>query len=331
MANGQLSEDVRFFTQADSRFFLGVAAMLESLPLTGNTAPAFVLDNGLKPGEREQLAELAEVIARPPGLADLHPRQMKATADLFWSTGVVVLLDADMIFTSPLDDLIEQARGGRIAVHPDHDITKGRQFPEWATAFELRAPLRPQSYVNCTPLAISLDHWPGFFERWRYACRRLPSDWPSQGFDGPFGLPAQDAMNALLMSEIPADAIWIGSDRRTVHADGLRDVEILDARTLSCRYRGGSPIVLHYGLDPKAWERPGWRRVRANDAYVRLLRRLLFGDDVRVTIRPREAPVWLRPRGIGSLTSAGIGFLNFVRVDLRHCPRLVRNPPLRLA
>lgn len=324
-----MTDEVRFFTQADSRFFVGAVAMLESLRLSGNTAPAFVLDDGLQPGERERLMTTAEILTSTPALVDLHPRQMKATADLFWSSGVVVLLDSDMIVTSPLDDLIEQAVDGKIAVHPDHPITTGRQFEEWVEVFELRAPLRPQRYVNCTPLAISLDHWPHFFERWRHACLSLPRDWPSQGFDGPFGLPAQDAMNALLMSEIPAEAIWIGAAERTVHADGLRDVEIVDARSLTCRYRGAAPVVLHYGLDPKAWERAGWRRVRADDAYVRLLRRLLFERDVSVPVEPREVPIWLRPRGVGRTAATLAGLVNFVRVDLRSRARLLRNRLLR--
>ncbi len=51
-----MSDEVRFFTQANSRFFLAAVAMLESLRISGNTAPAFVLDDGLRPDERERLA-----------------------------------------------------------------------------------------------------------------------------------------------------------------------------------------------------------------------------------------------------------------------------------
>jgi hypothetical protein len=324
-----MNDEVRFYTQANSRFFLATVAMLESLRISGNSAPAFVLDDGLRPGERERLAAMAEVLERPARATELHPRQMKATADLFWSAGVVVLLDADMILTAPLADLIEQARAGKIAVHPDHERNAHRQFQEWVKGFDLHAPLRPQRYVNCTPLAISLDRWPDFFARWRRACLSLPPDWPNQGFDGPFGLPAQDAMNALLMSEIPSDAIWIGAYERTVHADGLPKVDIVDARSLACRYRGATPIVLHFGLDPKPWEHAGWRRIRTGDAYVRLLRRLLFDPDARIPIRAGEVPLWLRPRGIGSTTAQVLGLVNFVRRDLRHQAQSLRNRLLR--
>jgi hypothetical protein len=321
--------EVRIFTSADSRFFLGAVAMLDSLRLSGNAAPAFVIDMGLRPEERERLTATAQVLTLPQELLGLHPQLAKATADLFWSSGIVVHVDSDMIVTSQLDDLIEWAAAGRIAVHPDHEITKGRQFEEWTRTFELRAPLRPQRYVNSALLALSLDHWPNFMERWRRACIRLPAAWPSQGFVGPFGSADQDALNALLMSEIPPEATWIGSEGRTVHADGLREVEIVDARSLTCRYRGAAPVVLHAGGNPKSWERRGWRRVRADDAYVRLLGRLLFDRDVRVPVQPREVPLWLRPRGVGRLAALLVGLVNFVRIDLRNRARLLRNRLLR--
>ncbi len=299
--------------------------MFESLRLSGNAAPAFVVDTGLQPAERERLAATAHVLTLPPQQVDLHPLFVKLTADLFWSSGVMVVIDSDMIVTSRLDDLIEHAAAGRIAVHPDHEITKGRQFEEWAEIFELHAPLRPQRYVNAALLAFSLDHFPGFLARWRRACSRLPSNWPTQGFGGAFGLADQDALNALLMSEIPSEGTWIGSEGRTLHADALREVEIVDARSLTCRYRGGTPVVLHYGLSPKAWERRGWQRVRADDAYVRLLRRLLFDRDVRVPVDPREVPLWLRPRGVGRMAAVLIGLLNFVLIDVRRRAQLLRN------
>jgi hypothetical protein len=322
--------EVRFITSADERFFVGCAAMLNSLRLVGNDGKAFVVDAGLRADQRGRLSRIAEVLTLPAALSGLHPLFAKFAADVFWSDGVVVLLDSDMIVTSPLDDLVEQAALGRIAVHPDHEITRGRQFPEMSTTFELQAPLRPQRTVNTAPLALSLDHWPSFFERWRTACERLPPDWPNRGF-APFGLADQDALNAILMSEISPEAIWIGRETRTVHADGLRDVEILDARSLACRYRGAVPVVLHYGLSPKAWEPAGWRRIRAGDAYVRLLRRLLFARDVQVRAAPNEVPIWLRPRGVGRAAAVVVGLVNFVRVDLRALARLLLDRLFRRA
>jgi hypothetical protein len=320
-----MSHDVRFITSADSRFFVGAAAMLNSLRLSGNRGAAFVVDAGLRPEQHERLAVAAQVLTVPLALQGLHPLFAKITADLYWSNGVVVLIDSDMIVTSPLDDLIEQAAAGGIAVLPDHEITKDRQLAEWSSTFELQASLRSQRYVNAGLVALSLDHWPSFLGRWRRACDRLPADWPSQEMFAPFGLADQDALNALLMSEIPSDAVWIGPEWRAVHPDGLGDVEVLDAGSLECRYRGVAPILLHYALSPKAWERAGWRRVRGDDAYVRLLPRLLFAGDVPVRARPSEVPMWLRPRGVGRMAAVLVGLLNFVRIDLRVRGMLLRD------
>jgi lipopolysaccharide biosynthesis glycosyltransferase len=318
-----MSPPVRFFTSADSRFFVGAAAMLNSLAVSGNRGDAFVLDVGLQPEQRERISQVAEVLILPPELRGLHPLFAKLTADVFWSDGVVVLLDSDMVVTSPLDRLVEQAATGKIAVHPDHEITRGRQFPEMVTTFELTSPLRPQRTVNTAPLAISLDHWPDFLERWRRACERLPPDWPERGF-GPLGLADQDALNAILMSEVVPEAIWFGPETSTVHADELAAVQILDAKRLRCLHRGETPVVLHYGLSPKAWHAAGWRRVRAADAYILLLRRLLFARDVGIRARRREVPIWLRPGAVGRLAAFLLGLVNYVRVDLRSRAILLR-------
>jgi hypothetical protein len=319
----EVNPPVRFFTSADSRFFVGAAAMLSSLAASGNRGDAFVVDVGLRPEQRERLSQIAEVLTLPPALSGLHPLFAKLTADVFWSDGVVVLLDSDMVVTSPLDRLVEQAAAGKIAVHPDHEITRGRQFPEMVTTFELKSPLRPQRTVNTSPLALSLDHWPNFLERWRRACERLPPDWPERGF-GPLGLADQDALNAILMSEVAPEAIWIGPETSTVHADELVAVQIVDAETLTCLHRGERPVVLHYGLSPKAWHAEGWRRVRAADAYIRMLRRLLFARDAGIRMRRREVPIWLRPGTLGRLAAFLLGLLNYVRVDLRSHAILLR-------
>jgi hypothetical protein len=296
--NGQ----VRFLASADSRFFVGAVAMLNSLRLSGHSYPAFVVDLGFSPDQRKRIEASAQLLTLPPESQGMCPPFTKITADLFWSDGVVVLLDSDMIVTAPLDDLTEQAAAGRIAVHPDHEMNNGRQFPDWVETFGLEGPLRPQQYVNTAPVAVSLDRWPAFLDRWRRACLRLPDNWMTGAAPHcVFG--DQDALNAVLMSEIPADALWVGSQGRTVHADGLSDVEVVDARTLSCRYRGGSPLLLHYGLSPKVWEQPAWSRVRPDDAYLRLLPRVLFADDLDVRARLGEVPVWLWPRGVGYATA----------------------------
>jgi hypothetical protein len=63
--------------------------------------------------------------------------------------------------------------------------------------------------------------------------------------------------------------------------------------------------------------------VRAADAYIRLLRRLLF-DDVGIPARRREVPIWLWPGAVGRSAAFLLGLLNYARVDLRSRAILLR-------
>jgi hypothetical protein len=317
-----------FFTVSDARFFPGTVVMLNSLRLTGNEGELVVIDVGLLEEQRERLRGVATVASLdgPPE----HPVLAKTTADLFRS-GVVVVIDSDVMVMRALDDLVESARAGKIVVFPDHPNTRDRSFPEWEAAFELASPLRPRRYVGSGCLAVSVDRQPGFFDRWRRACRRLSPDAITMlGFGsragGPFQLSDQDALNALLMSEVPDEAQHVvPSESQSVLPDGLRDVEILDEKSLQTRYRGETPALLHYALSPKAWESQAWRRVRRDDAYLKLFPRVAFAPDVPVRLRDSEVAVWLRPRGVGRVAAVLVGLLNFVRVELRRGARLLRN------
>jgi hypothetical protein len=144
---------------------------------------------------------------------------------------------------------------------------------------------------------------------------------------GPFEVPEQDALNALLMSEVPDEAQFVvpSESQNVLAPDGLREVEILDAKSLQTRYRGETPALLHYGMSPKAWESRGWRRLRSDDAYIKLFPRLAFATDVPLSLRESDVPVWLRPRGVGRMATALVGLLNFVRIDLRSRGMLLRN------
>ncbi len=104
-----------------------------------------------------------------------------------------------------------------------------------------------------------------------------------------------------MMSEIPADRIEVLPAADEVHADALKDTEVVRARTLECWINGVRPAILHYGMRPKAWHRHAWARIR-RDAYVQLFPRVVCADDVTVRVEPSELPIWLRP-GIDGWTS----------------------------
>lgn len=110
----------------------------------------------------------------------------------------------------------------------------------------------------------------------------------------PFWAADQDALNALLMSEIRADAVEALPAAHEVHPHDLANTRIIDTQTLECTLNGERPAILHYSMSPKAWDRKGWLRVR-RDAYVTLFSRVACGSDASLRLKPEELPLWLRP------------------------------------
>jgi hypothetical protein len=289
--------DATFFTVSDAGFFVGTLALLNSLRLSGNRGELVVVDRGLTEEQRSRLEAAAAVVAPPAEVAETHPLAGKPPADLLGASGIVVLIDSDMIVTRSLEPELEDARRGRLVVFPDHEVTRERRFEEWQALFELAAPPRPQRYVNAGFVAFSVDHWPAFLARWRHACEQIPRVEIMRDPRSPFYAADQDALNAILMSEVAPEQTAIGPEWQSVHPDGLVETDVLDERTLRCRLRGEETALLHFSLRPKLWEWRAVRRVHRDDAYLRLLPRVLFGSDVAVRARPREVPMWARPHG----------------------------------
>lgn len=303
---------VTYFTVSTHRFFLGTVALLNSLRVTGNTGQLVVLDAGLLPRERERLSEHAAVFA-PPKTREIHPVVMKTYAHLTRPSGAVVVIDSDMIVTGSLDHIVALAGDGKICAYPDVPAVRRRWFPEWQKTLRLRSSLRPDIYVNTGLVAFSAAHWPHLLERWREACELIPPEemWLSQS---PFNAPDQDALNALLMSEIPREALALLSEGEQAFG-GDATVDDLDA--LTCGSTAGPAKILHLVDSPKPWEPSGWLRLAGTD-YARLLRRLLFAPDVPLRLHPEQAPLWLRPGRAGELTLRTLAVANRAIVRTAH-------------
>lgn len=281
-----------FFTVSDSRFFAGVVVLINSLRLQGHDEPVVVADLGLTAGQRERLATVARVV-QLPAEANGNPTLYKAFAHSMAPSGVVVIIDSDMIVTEPLTDVVASARAGQICLFTDATQPQ-RWFPEWQEHFALEAPLRRDVYLNAGFLAFDTGHWPDLLGRWWRACMAVPvGQTRAEGapWESPFCDADQDALNALLMSEVPRRALTL---RPQYVADVLRRVEVLDVTTLRCSHAGAPAALLHHTGGPKPWQAEAWMRVRCN-AYVRLLPRLLLHDDVALRLSPQELPIWLRP------------------------------------
>jgi hypothetical protein len=286
--------DLTLYTVTDHRFFPGTVALANSLSLTNPTAQLVVLDNGLLPVERRTLEQGAAVIdipATPTG----PPTFLKPFPWFLSLTDNVALIDSDVIVTDHLGHVLELCENGRVCAYPDHPTARERWFAEWQDLLGLASTPRRQTYVNAAFVAFSTAIWPDLMKRYWDACLAVPRDLPFVGrVDHPFWALDQDVLNAILMSEVPRESIAILDERESPFLDALYDVDVVDLKTLECRYRGRRVVMMHEAWSPKPWERAAWTRPR-RDAFVRLLPRLLYEDDVPIRLAPSEVPVWLRP------------------------------------
>ncbi len=288
--------DVAVYTIADRGFFPGVVALVNSLRLGGFDRPIVILDCGFTPAQREILERHCRLVEAPPREA-INPTQYKPFAHLLRPEGIVIVIDSDIIVTRSLEALLGIAREGLICAFADPE--RDRWFPEWQQLFDLQAPLRHEVYVNAGFLAWSTAHWPTLLERWWQCCEvtyahRTIREGASNA--GPLAQADQDALNALLMSEIPSGAVALQPKEEEVFRWNLRRVSVVEPATLSCRYLGHPVMLLHNNGGAKLWNRTAWRRVTRENAYLRLLQRLLTGPDIAIRIPEQNLPPWLRAR-----------------------------------
>jgi hypothetical protein len=280
-----------YYTIATAPFFPGLVALLNSLRLSGNDGELVVLDRGLEPGQRARVERHARVVDLPSDEGG-HPQFLKAYAHLLEPRGVVVVIDSDMAVVRPLAEVVERAARGEVCVFADP--LPERWFDDWAPLLGLTEPLRRHVYVNTGFVAFSVDHHPHLLARWWDLCGRIPDDERMTDQQAPFWAADQDVFNALVAAELPPDALAILPETGEAFPEQLLRVRVLDERTLESELDGEPVSILHHSLGPKAWQRHGWLRLR-EDAYVRLLPRLLFGGDVALRLDPREVPFRLRP------------------------------------
>jgi hypothetical protein len=294
-----------FCSIVDSAYFLGAVALVNSLRLTGHTGEIAFLDVGLDESQRVFLERGTTVYDGPsasgwlsvfakPMLGQLNPDR------------IVVLLDNDLVITGSLEPLVRAAEEGKIALFEAPVTT--RWFVEWERLFSLQQPLRRGLYANGSCVALSTGRWRGFLDRWYEVGQSVAAARASQPFllrerevvSDPVGYNEQDALNALLMSEVPESAVRFWPHSLTPHWEERHDVRIIDARSLRCDASGHAPLFLHFTGQPKTWQPRGWLRLRFG-AFNRLLTRVLVSQDVPLPLPPEQIPPWLRPGLAGRL------------------------------
>ncbi len=301
-------QQVTFYTIGDTGYFPGVVGLHNSLRLMGHRGPLVVLDCGFTPRQRDLLKPHCTLVETPRHHVT-NPQLFKPFPHLLSPAATAVIIDSDMIVTGTLDAIIAQAAEGKICAYPDPEYT--RWFGEWQQLFDLRGDLRRQTYVNSGFLAFSTRHWPQLLERWWQACQCIASRPTSvqTALEGPFSQPDQDALNALLMSEVPAEALALRPIEEAPNSAWFRGVHVVDERTLACTYRGHATTLLHQSGHTKPWNQRAWIQVRRT-VYVRLLQRLLCGPDVALQVAAAELPIWLRPSIPGQVAIRGLDSVN---------------------
>jgi hypothetical protein len=282
-----------FYCVTDQRYFLGAVGLINSLRLVGHAEPIHVLDCGLDRRQRELLAPHVTLTTVE---SDTPPWLLKTVAPLRHPAEVMVLIDADMIVTRPLDELIERAAAGEVlAVENDTD----RFVPEWGELLGL-GPVRRQTYVSSGLVAIERSLGREVLELMASLQERVDFErtfWRQNEPDYPFLYGDQDVLNAILASARVRSAQFAALPHRLAPTPPFGRLRVIDRERLRCAYPDRvEPYVVHH-FATKPWLEPTHHGV-----YSQLLQRSLRGDDVPIRVGDEELPLRLRsgPRAYAS-------------------------------
>jgi len=273
-----------FYCVSDARYFLGAVGMLNSLRLLGHLEPVYLLDCGLTPHQRELLEPHATLVPAP---SEAPPWLLKTVAPLRHPAEVMVLIDADIVATRSLAELIERAAEPRvIAVANDTD----RFVPEWGELLGL-GKVRRQPYLSSGLVFLGHPLGEEVLRLMAELQDRVDFDrtfWRANVPDYPFLYGDQDVLNAILASRTDRERVT-ALPNRLVPNPPFKGLRVIDEAALRCAYRDGTePYAVHH-FATKPWLEPTHHGV-----YSRLLRRLLTGADLAVPIREEELPMRLR-------------------------------------
>jgi hypothetical protein len=279
--------ETAFYCIADRRHFPGAVALLNSLRVVGHYEPFFLVDAGMTPDQRKILHPHVTLVDAPKAV---HPVFLKPHAPVEHPAEVAILLDADIIVTRPLTELIETTRSGRLVGFLDNPPHDDRFFPEWSEALGL-SPLRRQPYLNAGYVFIPYRLAGSFLRAWNDA--QMTMDVERTWFRGgklsdPLYFADMDALNAVAASSLSREDI-VFLEHRLAPAAPFPGLKLVDEQTLHCAYADGTqPYMLHHILGKP------WLTATRTTVYSVLMTRLLLGTDVTVRLEPSEVPLRLR-------------------------------------
>jgi hypothetical protein len=273
-----------FYCVADSRYFLGAVGLVNSLRLRGHREPVFVLDCGLTEAQQQLMSPHVTLVSAPD---DSPPWLLKTVAPLRHPAEVMVLIDADVVVTRSLTELINRAANTRvIAFENDTD----RFVPEWGKLLGL-GEVRRQPYLSSGLVFLGHPMEEAVLARMAELQDQVDFDrtfWRANERDYPFLFADQDVFNAILASQVPPERV-VGLPNRLAPNPPFRGLRPIDKTGLRWAYEDGvEPYVIHHHT-AKPWLEPTYDGV-----YSRALRRLLAGTDVSVRVPRRQIPLRMR-------------------------------------
>jgi hypothetical protein len=273
-----------FYCVADERYFLGAVGLVNSLRLVGHREPIFMLDCGLAD---EQRALLEPEVSVEDGPRDAPPWLLKTIVPLRRRADPSILIDADMIATRPLSDLVETAAAGRVVTFRNDTE---RFVPEWGELLGLGT-ARRRPYVSSGLILLGGRVGEAVLGLMDDRQRRVDVERTfARGHDDdyPFLYPEQDVLNAILATH-PEPARLVTLDNRLAPNPPYRGLRILDEERLRCAHPDGTePYVLHQFVR-KPWLEPMYHGI-----YSHLLARLLLGADLAIRVPTELVPVRMR-------------------------------------
>ena len=273
-----------FYVAADARHFPGLVGLINSLRLVGHDEAIYVGDAGLTESQRQRLDNHVTLV--PTG-AEASPHLAKAVAPLAHPAEVMVLVDADVIVTRSLRDLIQVASPGRVVVFTD-DVAH-RFDDRWPGLLGL-GQLRRQPYVNSGVVVAERALGTTLLTQVSAGCAKI--DVGLTAFAGgaseyPFYYLDQDVLNPVLAT-FDSDLVEI-LEHRLAPFPPFRGLRLLDKTVLRCAYEDGvEPYALHH-VQAKPWLAPTHWNV-----YSQLLGRLLLQPDVALQLGRDEVPLRFR-------------------------------------
>jgi hypothetical protein len=276
-----------FYSVCDSRHFLGLVALLNSLRFVGHDEPFFLVDAGLTDEQRRLIQGHVTTIPAPPSVP---PMFLTPLGPLQHPARVAVALDADIIVTRALNELIDDAEAGRLVAFVNNAPNDDRFFAAWGSALGL-GPLRRQPYLAAGQLFIPAALNRRVLELWSDLQAKVPVQWTRYGgarLSDPFYFADMDVFNAIVAARLDLEELSI-VEHRLAPNPPFTGVRLVDEECLLCAYADGMrPFFLHHIL-----AKP-WLRATRRNLYSMLLPRLLLAADVTVRLEPHHVPLRLR-------------------------------------